>query len=142
MVPLAETDQIVVVVSFISNWRPYRTRQWVDGQNWDDEISEVKQDLREAVESERFEDMPELQAKLAELRSRETVPGHYEYEDSGQTIHEHFLELDDEGQREFLAQSDIRVEKAVTADGSKGVRVIVDGEDYGVIVLNVDDTSP
>ena len=137
MVPLEATDQIVVFVSFVSNTRPYRTQQWVEGQNWDDEISNAKQDLREAVDAERWADLPALTAKVDELRSRESVPGHYEYADTGKTIHEHFLELDDEGRREFLAQSDIRVEKAFAADGSKGVHVIVDGEDYGVIVLNI-----
>lgn len=138
MVLMDPTDQAVVFVSFVSNSRPYRTKQWVEGKSYEDEISNVKQDLREAVESERFADIPELQAKLEEYRRlNETAePGHYEYQDQGVTVHEHFMSLDEAGQREFLAQSDIRVEKAVTAAGAKGIRVVVDDEDYGVIVIN------
>ena len=49
---------------------PYQTREWVEGQNWDEPIAEVKQDIREAADAERFDEMPALQAKLAELRSR------------------------------------------------------------------------
>ena len=142
MVPMSELDRLIRAWVILGQTIPYRTRQWVEGRNWDDEISEVKQEIRELVEAERFGELGELQAKLTELRSRESVPGHYEYRDTGKTISEHFVSLDSEGRREYLASFDIKVEKgtalrsiASTGErpiyGSKGARLVIDGQDYG-----------
>ena len=161
MVPMSATDTAVAFVSFVSNTKPYRTREWVEGKNYDDQISNVKQDLREAVEAERFADLAALQAQLEEYRllNETAEPGHYantytrksdgstltqdEYDaldSEGRkdilTIHEHFIELDNLGQRDMLTQYDIRVEKVVTADAGNAVRVIVDEEDFGAIAIN------
>ena len=132
MVPLDVTEKLIMVWHALAMTVPYRTRVWVEGTNYDDEISEVKQDIRELVEAERFGELPPLQAKLEELRSRETVPGRYEYRDTGITEAEHFRGLDAQGRREYLASRDIRVEKSTTDDGSKGIRLVIDGTDYGV----------
>ena len=66
--------------------------------------------------------LPELQAKLSELRSRETIPGHYEKRDTGITVGEYFNNLDFEGMREYLRTRDIRAEKV-----PDGIRLVVDG---------------
>jgi hypothetical protein len=135
MVDYEATNTIIAVRVFMTSTEPYRTREWVKGTNYDAEIANVKQDIREAAEAERFEDLPELQAKLAELRSRETVKGHYEYQDTGQTVGQHFMSLDNAGKREYLKTRDIRVEKAVPVlepGATRGVRVVIDGEDHGV----------
>ena len=54
--------------------------------------------------------------------------------DTRMTVGEHFYGLDDDGKREYLKTRDIRVEKATPADpgATKGVRVVIDGEDHGV----------
>ena len=137
MAPFEETEYVVAAKFSMANTKPYRTKTWVEGQNWEDEISEVKQDIREAVEAERFEEMPALQAKLADLRSRESVPGHYDYMDTGQTEGQYFYSLDADGRREYLMSRDIRVERVDTNFGDTGIvplkmlRVVLDGEDLG-----------
>jgi DNA invertase Pin-like site-specific DNA recombinase len=137
MVPLEQTETIIAVRVFMTSTESYRTREWVEGTSWDNEISEVKQDLREAVDAERFEDIPALQATLAEYRRKneeESVPGHWEYRDTKVTVGDYFDKLDAAGKREYLKTRDIRVEKATPADpgATRGVRVIIDGEDHGV----------
>lgn len=134
MVSLAATDVIVATRIFMTSTDPYETREWVDGSNWDDEISNIKQDLREAVDAERFGDIPQLQAQLEDLRGRETVPGHYEYTDTGMTIGDYFDSLDFDGKREYLETRDIRVEKVLNPEpgASVGLHVVIDGIDHGV----------
>ena len=133
MVPFDYTEQIVHVVVTLISTQPHQVRQWAEGVNWESEISNVKQDMREAVEAEEFGKLPELQAKLAELRSRDIVKGHWEYRDTGITVGEYFDGLDYAGKREYLRTHDIRVAK----DGA-GVRLMLDGQDYGVIPLHAD----
>ena len=140
MVPFEATEFIVAVRVGMNSTEPYRIKTWTEGQNWDAEISEVKQDIREAVEAERFEEMPPLQAKLADLRSRESVPGHYDYEETGQTVGEYFYGLDTDGRREYLKSRDIRVEKVVAEWGvgdRKGqlLRIVLDGVDIGTTAI-------
>ncbi len=82
MVPLAQAETIVITRVFLTSEEPYRTREWATGINWDAEIADVKQDLREAVEAERFENLPALQATLAEYRRKneeEATAGHWEW---------------------------------------------------------------
>jgi DNA invertase Pin-like site-specific DNA recombinase len=131
MIPLDVLEKVVHVWITIMTDEPHYTREWAEGQNWDSEISDVKQDLREAVEAERFEDLPELQAKLAELRSRESIPGHWEKRYTGMTVGAYFHSLDYDGQREYLKTRDIRAEKV----DKQAVRLVIDGHDYGVIRL-------
>lgn len=95
----------------------------------------IKQNMREAVEAEQFDALPELHAKLEDLRGREVVKGHWEYQGTGMTVGDYFDSLDTEGKREYLKIHDIRVEKATPTlepGASKGVRIIIDGEDHGV----------
>lgn len=134
MVAYDLTEFIVASQIFVHSTEPHRIKNWVDGQNWDDQISNVKQDIREAADAERFEEMPALQAKLAELRSRESVPGHYDYVETGQTVGAHFWSLDDDGKREYLATRDIRVEKVPTEVNLSGIRVVIDGQERAVTV--------
>jgi DNA invertase Pin-like site-specific DNA recombinase len=132
MVPYDLTQQIVHAIITLMSDEPYGVRHWVEGTNWDAEISNVKQDMREAVEAEDFGRLPELRTKLAELRSREVTKGHWEYEDTGITVGEYFHSLDYDDQREYLKTHDIRAEKAPKLDGLPGVRLVIDGRDYGV----------
>jgi hypothetical protein len=137
MIPLDVLDQIVHAWVTLTSDDPHYTREWAKGQNWDAEISDVKQDLREAVDDERFDELPELRAKLAELRGRDSVPGHWEKHYTGKTVGAHFHSLDYDGQREYLKTRDIRAEKAPKrADGMPGARLVIDGVDYGVIRLD------
>jgi hypothetical protein len=138
MVAYDLTEFIVASQIFVHSTEPHRIKNWVDGQNWDDQISNVKQDIREAADAERFEEMPALQAKLAELRSRESVPGHYDYVETGQTVGAHFWSLDDDGKREYLATRDIRVEKVPTEVNLSGIRVVIDGQERAVTVRDWD----
>lgn len=137
MVPLATADTIVTIHIFTTSTKPYRTREWVEGESFEDEISNVKQDLREAVEAERWADMPALQATLDELRDKQehATKGRYQYFDTGITEGQHFLELDRDQKREFLRGYDIRVERFGVH--KEDFRVVIDGEStYWVVVGN------
>ena len=78
--------------------------------------------------------MPALQAKLADLRSRESIPGHYDYVETGQTVGAHFWSLDNDGKRAYLATRDIRVEKVPVEVNPSGIRVVIDGQEHAVTV--------
>lgn len=140
MVAFEQTETIIAARVFLTSTEPYRTRAWVAGSNWDVEISDVMQDIRELSQtadplSEEFDTrMTELKATLADYRKRETVPGHWVYTDIGMTVGEHFYGLDAAGKREYLKTRDIRVEKATPAEpgATHGVRVVIDGEEHGV----------
>jgi DNA invertase Pin-like site-specific DNA recombinase len=135
MVAYKQTEIIVATMVFMRSTDPYQVRYWVEGTNWDAEISDIKQDMREAVEAEQFDALPKLRAKLEDLRGREAVKGHWEYEETGMTVGDYFDSLDTEGKREYLKIHDIRVDKATPTlepGASNGVRVILDGEDHGV----------
>jgi hypothetical protein len=138
MVPYEFTEQIVHAMITLMADDPHQTREWVEGESYDNEISDTKQDLREAVEAEQFDRIPELQARLAELRVKQehATTGHYELHDTGMTVGAYFHTLDYDGQREYLKTRDIRIEKVPKRDGVPGVHLIVDGEDYGVIRLD------
>jgi DNA invertase Pin-like site-specific DNA recombinase len=129
------TERIVHMVVKIVTDEPYRTRHWVEGPSYLSEISNVKQDMREAVEAEEFDRLPGLQQEIEELRIKQenAAKGHWEYEDFGLTVGEHFHSLDRAGQRDYLKTRDIRVEKTAMADGMSGVRLVLDGQDMGVI---------
>jgi hypothetical protein len=137
MIPYDLMEEVAHMMITLISGEPHYTREWVEGQNWDAEISDVKQDMREAVDAERFDLLPKLQARLAGLRGRKPVPGHYEKRDTGITVGEYLHRLDCVGQREYLKTRDIRAEKAP----NRGVHLVIDGVDYGVIRLE-SETSP
>jgi DNA invertase Pin-like site-specific DNA recombinase len=134
MVRLEPAETIVAVRILLTSTEPHQIRRWVQGINWDAEIADVKQDMREAVETERFSELASLQATLADYRSRDAVPGHYTLFDTGLTVGDYFDSLDPEGQREYLKTRDIRIEQATPDDpgATRGIRVVIDGEDHGV----------
>jgi hypothetical protein len=125
------TEQIVRAWITLMSDEPHPERTWVEGTNWDADISDVKQDIREAAEEEEFDRLHELQAKLVDLRGRKVTKGHWEYGDSTMTEGQYFHSLDYAGQREYLKSHDIRVEKVPKRDGVPGIHLILDGEDYG-----------
>ena len=124
MIPLERLDNMVIVRMLAWHSDPYQTREWVEGENWEEAIAEVKQDIRELTEAERWDELPPLQAKLAELRSRESQPGHYVMHDTDKSIGQHFYDLDDAGRRAYLAEHDIRAEKL-----PDGTRLVIDGRE-------------
>ena len=142
MVPYDDLEEIVHAWITLVTDAPHQTREWIDGESYDNDISDVKQDIREVVETEQFDKLPELQAKLAELRDKQqhATQGHYERHDTGLTVGQYFHSLDHTGQREYLKTRDIRAEKVPERDGVPGVRLVIDGEDYGVIRLAQEDS--
>jgi hypothetical protein len=137
MIPLDLMEQIAHAWITLITDKPHRTRVWVEGESYDNDISDVKQDIRKAAEAEQFDLLPNLQAELADLRDKQehATKGHYEYHDSEMTEGAYFHGLDYNGQREYLKTRDIRAEKADKLNGAPGVRLAIDGEDYGVIRL-------
>jgi DNA invertase Pin-like site-specific DNA recombinase len=134
MVRLEPAETVVAVRIFMTSTEPHQIRHWVEGTNWNADIADVKQDMREAIDAERFSELASLQAKLEDYRGRDTVPGHYELTDTGMTVGDYFDSLDNEGKREYLKTRDIRIEKAMPNDpgATRGIRVVIDGEDHGV----------
>jgi hypothetical protein len=114
----------------------HRTKEWVEGANWDAEISEVMQDMREAFEARDLDKFHALEPVLVELEKREVTKGHYHSTTvPGLTEGDYFGSLAAEGKREYLKTFDIRVEKTTPTlepGASRGIRVIIDDEDHGV----------
>jgi DNA invertase Pin-like site-specific DNA recombinase len=124
MIPLERLDTMVAMRMLHWHSDPYQTREWVEGENWDEAIAEVKQDIREVTEAERWTELPALTAKLNELRSHESRPGHYVSHDTDQSIGEHFYDLDNDGRREYLKSLDVRAERT-----AEGIRLVIDGRE-------------
>jgi hypothetical protein len=125
MILLEPLERFVRVWTLIVSDKPHQVRTWVEGTNWDAEIADTKQDMREAVEAEDFDRMPELRARLEDYRNREVIRGRWEYEDTGLTVGQYFASLDDDGKREYLQRHDIRAEK--TGKAPQDFRVVIDG---------------
>lgn len=127
MILLEPLERFVRVWTLIVSDKPHQVRTWVEGTNWDAEIADTKQDMREAVEAEDFDRMPELRARLENYRNREVIRGRWEYEDTGLTVGQYFASLDDDGKREYLRRHDIRAEK--TGKAPQDFRVVIDGDE-------------
>lgn len=138
MIYMDALDEIVATRIFLTSNEPYRIREWVEGETYDDKIATVKQDIRDLTEAERFEELPALTAKLAELRDKQqhATKGHYQYTDTGITEGEHFYGLDAEARREYLKALDIRAERVdnppLELGVSRGARMVIDGTDHGI----------
>jgi DNA invertase Pin-like site-specific DNA recombinase len=149
VVSFDHTETIVATRIFMTSNEPHRTRTWVEGKNWDADISDTMQDIQELpkktdpLSPEFASTQEELFAKLAEYRhlnETEATGGRWDSQvvrhPDGRvmTVGEHFDSLDPDGQREYLKTRDIRVEKATPDFESHmpGVRVVIDGEDHGV----------
>jgi ribosomal protein L34E len=128
-------DRIVIERVFLTSEDPYRTREWVEGEDFTDAIASVKQDIREVTDTEEFGKLPELTARLTDLRQKQAnaTKGHWIYADSGMTEGEHFYGLDGLARREYLATRDIRAEKIDNPEpgASRGAWVVIDGQDHG-----------
>ena len=127
MITLDVLERFVRVWILVVADKPHQVKYWIEGTNWDAEIADTKQDMREALEAEDFGRMPELQAQLEDYRNREVIPGHWDYEDTGLTVGQYFASLDDDGKREYLRGHDIRAEK--TGKDSWDFRLVIDGEE-------------
>jgi DNA invertase Pin-like site-specific DNA recombinase len=163
VVAFDHTENIVADRIFMTSQEPYTTRRWIEGENWEDEIARVTQDVMELprkvdpLSPEFAPQQADLFAKLAECRRKneDAEPGswdktytrrsngrvvtqddlteHPRWQDDLVTVGEHFRDLDRDGQREYLQTRDIRVERAEPwPPGTRGVRVVIDGEDHGV----------
>ena len=152
MVPYDAANTIVTVRVILTSNDPHKTLNWVEGENFDAEISDVNQDIRELASQPLIEGfltkMAEKAAELAELtqKNEDRDRGHWDSQDTGLTVGEHFGSLDAEGKRKYLKTRDIRVEKVtgppLEPGASKGIRVIIDGEDHGTFPYPSLDASP
>ena len=127
-------EQFVVAWFETDNYSPHRTRQWVDGKNWDTEISDIKLQMKE-LDPESDEDEARrsiLKAQLREYRwknEHEATQGGYEYTEifnpdgSVMTVNQYFSSLDNDGKREYLIAHDICAEKG----GDDDIIVVIDG---------------
>lgn len=134
MVPLDRLERMVAVRMLAWNDQPYQTREWIEGENWDVEIADIRQEIQTLdPESEEDEAQREiLKAELRDYRSRSVIPGHWERADvlnadgSVMTIGMHFFDLDKEGRREYLTTHEISAERMACCGG---VRVVIDGRE-------------
>jgi len=153
MIPMDQLDMVVIVRVFTTSTEPYQTKVWVPGKNWDAEIADTLQSLHELdpIDDEDYDERhAELIAKLREYKRKnreESTAGHYEKKDvrkpdgSIMTEGEHFRDLDEDGQREYLKTHDIQAEKVIipagyptlrSTVGTPGIHVVIDGKDYGI----------
>jgi DNA invertase Pin-like site-specific DNA recombinase len=153
-VPLLETETIVAGLIFVTSKEPYRPKTWVKGKNWDAQIADTVQSIQELdpLSDDYYEQHGPLVVQLREYQHKnknEATPGRMQevercrecdgnWQDTCEaaghhrlTIGQHFGGLDAEGQRRFMKDHDIRVERAKLG-GSDGVHLIVNNKDYGI----------
>ena len=130
----------VVVNMLTRNDKPYQTKTWTPGTNWDAEIADALQSLQALNPvklglDEYNRRHAELMTQLVEYQTKnetEATSGGWEYTDvlnddgSVMTEGQHFFGLDRDGRREYLKTHDIRAERIATGDD---IRIIIDGEE-------------
>jgi hypothetical protein len=134
MLPVAQLDTIVSTRLLVWFDQPYTVKTWVEANDYQAEIDDLKQTMRELdPEDEQDEaEREQLKARIREYRDQ-AEPGHVVEVESGRTIGEHFWALDDAGRREFLKAYDIRAEKvAGSAGATRAARLVIDGVDHGI----------
>jgi DNA invertase Pin-like site-specific DNA recombinase len=127
MVRLDALDQMVNVRMLHWHTDQHTTLHVVPGKNWDAEIADAIQAIRELdpLASDYDDKLAKLRAELADLRQREAIPETIDRIPTGQTIGQHYVSLGHDERRDYLAANhDIRAEKL--PDWRK-VRVIIDG---------------
>jgi site-specific DNA recombinase len=135
-VDLAAAETIVAGLLLNSN-EPYRVKSWVKGTSWDSEIADTVQSIHELdpIADDYDDQHAALVAQLREykrLNEEEATPGHWAYTETKATIGDFFDRLDADGRRAYLKTRDIRVEEANHPSAACGMRVVIDGVDYGV----------
>ena len=140
LVEYERLEMRVVVNMLTRNDKPYQTKTWTPGTNWDAEIADALQ-LLQALNpvklglDEYNRRHAELMTQLVEYQTKnenEATSGGWEYTDvlnddgSVMTEGQHFFGLDRDGRREYLKTHDIRAERIATGDG---IRIIIDGEE-------------
>ena len=140
LVEYERLEMRVVVNMLTRNDKPYRTKTWTPGTNWDAEIADALQSLQALNPvklglDEYNRRHAELMTQLAEYQSKnenEATSGGWEYTDvlnddgSVMTEGQHFFGLGRDGRREYLKTHDIRAERVATGDG---IRIIIDNEE-------------
>jgi hypothetical protein len=141
LVPYERLEARVVVSMLIRNDKPYQTREWITGTNWDADIADtlLKIQALNPVKlglPEYNRRHAELMAQLQEYQERnetEATSGGWEFTDvlnddgSVKTEGQHFFELDRDGRREYLKDFDIRAERSENA--ADGIRLLIEGEE-------------
>lgn len=147
MVYLPALDQIVVNRVFMTSEDLHQKKEWVPGENWTTQLTEIEQGLAElprkyrpgSAEFRARQD--ELVAQYEDYDNRKVTRGCWKRHDalkadgSVLTEGEYFRSLQPEAQREYLQSLDIRAEKVnnppLEPGASRGARVIIDGVDHG-----------
>ena len=135
MVLLDDMERIVRLWMMVVSDEPYTEPHWIEGTNWESEISDTRQDMREALEAEDFDKLDALKARLEDYRNRKVIKGRMDYEPTGLTKGQHFAGLDDDGKREYLRRYDIRALKLSKGQsggwpsGQGRFKLFIDGEE-------------
>jgi DNA invertase Pin-like site-specific DNA recombinase len=135
MIPLEPLERVVRLWMLVVSSEPHQERYWIEGTNWDSEISDAKQDMREALEAEEFARLPELQAQLEDYRSREVIKGRWAYKDTGLTKGQYFAGLGHDDKRAYLRTLDIQALKLPKGQsggwgaGQGRFKLFIDGEE-------------
>ncbi len=143
LVPYERLEARVVVSILIRNDKPYQTKEWKEGTNWDAEIADTLQSLqaldRELVKlgideyNRRHADLIAQYTDYQQRNETEATSGGWELTDvlndngSVMTQGQHFFSLDRDGRREYLKAHDIRAERDDNA--TDGIRLFIDGEE-------------
>jgi Resolvase, N terminal domain/Recombinase/Recombinase zinc beta ribbon domain len=151
LVEYERLEMRVVVNMLTRNDKPYQTKTWVPGTNWDAEIADALQSLQALNPvklglDEYNRRHAELMTQLADYQwknENEATAGDWEYidvlndDESVMTEGQHFFGLDRDGRREELKKHDIRAERT---DGD--IRLVFDDEEvtpnpYETLILNM-----
>ena len=141
LVAYERLEMRVVVNMLTRNDKPYQTRKWTPGTNWDADIADTLQSLQTLNPvkigiPEYNRRHAELMTQLVEYQTKnetEATSGGWEYTDvlnddgSVMTEGQHFFGLDRDGRREYLKNHDIRAERDL--DATDEIRLIIDGEE-------------
>lgn len=144
MVHVPALDRIIVNRVFMTSEDPHQEKEWLPGEDWTAELTDIEQQLAELPRkfrpgsAEFRARQEELLAEYEDYDSRPVSRGGWKRhqvlnpDGSVQTEGEYFATLDAEMQREYLKTLDVRALKVDDLPGvPRAVRVVIDGIDHG-----------
>jgi len=130
LVALAYVDETVNESVMAYADEPHFVTDVTPGDDWANEIDQVRQDIRELdPEADNYDaQLSTLRSELARLRSLPVKPAKVERKPDGKTIGEVWQSLDIPGKRKFLLDSGAKVHAEREADGYMSVVIGPDGD--------------
>ena len=138
MVHLEVTDYLATMMLSMAQ-EPWKDPRLIPGENHDVELSEVKLAIRDLgaqdlPDDEYDAELTKLRAERDRLAALPNIPDHWEDVETGETVGEHFMSLDNEDQRAMLLEDVKFTAESVTDPESRKIMLRMESRLFNVPV--------